>query len=734
MTDEWKQISDLYHAALKLPEGERAAFLQACIASDGVRREVSSLLANEHAGEHLLESAALEVAARLRTDSAPVLTIGQTLAHYQIKSQLGKGGMGEVYRAHDGKLDRDVAIKTLPPEFARDPDRVARFNREAKLLASLNHPNIAAIYGLEDSGGTNFLVLELAEGPTLADRIKAGPIPIEESLKLALQIAEALEAAHEKGVIHRDLKPANIKVNPEGTVKVLDFGLAKAFAGEAAELNLSNSPTLSNAATQQGVILGTAAYMSPEQARGKAVDKRADIWAFGCVLYEMLTGRAAFSGDDVSDILAAVIRSEPEWIGLPKNLHWRIRELLERCLGKDARNRYSGISDARVEIQKALTDPSGVLAPPALTIGSKRKPGLGLPWIAAIVVLSVIVAGVAVWRFKPAEPRQIVHFEYNLPDGQQFSNLGFEAVAISRDGKQLAYSTPKGLYLHRLDESGAKLIAGTEGDVQNPFFSPDGKWLGYFSTTEQRLKKIPVGGGAPLSLCDVPHRMWGAWWNRDDTILYGLQGVGIMRISASAGNPECIVKRKTGSLISPQSLPDGKSLLYTSLPMPLEKIVVQSPKFKEGKELFKGMVARYLSSGHIVYMVSDNFALHAVPFDLDRLEATGKPVPVLESVSRYDISDSGTLVYIPGSGGYISARRAFVWVDREGKEVPLSAPPGEYSIFRISPDGKRVALAAGSIFKSNIYIWDTVRETLTRLIPDEGTWNSTPLWTPDGKR
>src|SRR5512139_809731 len=266
--------------------------------------------------------------------------IGHNLSHYSLVEKIGKGGMGEVFRAKDQKLGRDVAIKVLPDEFARDTDRVARFQREAKLLASLNHPNIAAIYGLESSEGINFLVLELVEGDTLADRIKAGPIPVEESLKLALQIAEALEAAHEKGVIHRDLKPANIKVTPEGKVKVLDFGLAKAFSGEQAELNLSNSPTLSDMATQQGVILGTAAYMSPEQAKGKAVDKKADIWAFGCVLFEMLTGRAAFSGNDVSDILAAVIRAEPEWNNLPANLHWRLREVLERCLKKDARDRY----------------------------------------------------------------------------------------------------------------------------------------------------------------------------------------------------------------------------------------------------------------------------------------------------------------------------------------------------------------------------------------------------------
>src|SRR5512136_2747231 len=298
---------------------------------------------------------------------------GKTLAHYEINAPLGRGGMGEVYQAKDRKLGRDVAIKVLPEEFAKDADRVARFQREAKVLASLNHPNIAAIHGLEEYGGTNFLVLELVEGQTLADRIKAGPIPVEESLKLALQIAEALEAAHEKGVIHRDLKPANIKVTPDGRGKVLDFGLAKAYAGDREEANLSNSPTLSDAATQHGVILGTAAYMSPEQARGKAVDKRADIWAFGVVLYEMLTGRAAFSGRDVTDILAAVIRAEPEWKKLPANLHWRLREVLERCLKKDAKDRYRDIYDVKVDIQRVLTDPSGVLMQPVMAAEPRRK-------------------------------------------------------------------------------------------------------------------------------------------------------------------------------------------------------------------------------------------------------------------------------------------------------------------------------------------------------------------------
>jgi serine/threonine protein kinase len=329
--------------------------------------------------------------------------IGKTLGSFECTALLGKGGMGEVYRAKDQKLGRDVAIKVLPEEFAQDTDRVARFQREAKLLASLNHPNIAAIHGLEESDGIHFLVLELIEGDTLADRIEGGPVPVEEALKLALQIAEALEAAHEKSVIHRDLKPANIKVTPDGKVKVLDFGLAKAFAGEQ-QVNLSNSPTLSDMATQQGVILGTAAYMSPEQARGKEVDKRADIWAFGVVLFEMLTRKQVFTGDTVSDTLASVLAREPEWQSLPQNLHPRIRLLLERCLKKDPKNRYGAISDARVDIQEVLADPSGVLVKPVTAEEPQKKLQTMLPWIAA----AIIVAGIAGWLLKPAPPPEVL--------------------------------------------------------------------------------------------------------------------------------------------------------------------------------------------------------------------------------------------------------------------------------------------------------------------------------------
>jgi Tol biopolymer transport system component len=659
--------------------------------------------------------------------------IGQNLSHYSITGKIGKGGMGEVFRAKDQKLGRDVAIKVLPEEFARDSDRVARFQREAKLLASLNHPNIAAIYGLEESGGTNFLVLELVEGETLADQIKKGPIPVEESLKLALQIAEALEAAHEKGVIHRDLKPANIKVTPDGKVKVLDFGLAKAYAGDRDDMSLSNSPTLSDAATQQGVILGTAAYMSPEQARGENVDKRADIWAFGVVLFETLTGRQAFTGKTVSDTLASVLAREPEWKRLPSNLHPRIRFLLERCLEKEPKNRSASINEARVEIQKVLTDASGMLVQPGMAVEPRGKLRTMLPWVAAALILGLIIVGVAVWYLRTPEPRQVMRFEYELPEGQQFS--AFNPLAVSPDGKQIVYGTTKGLYLRSVDELSAKLISGTEGAAQQPFFSPDGKSIGYFSSTDRQLKKISVNGGAPVTLCSISQLLVGGSWSADDTIVFGQLPGDIMRVSANGGTPESLIKPKSTAFIWPQVLPDGKSVLYTDAASTTQmRVMVHSLESGEAKELFAGGDSQYLPTGHIVYHLPNNNNLFAVAFDADRLEVKGGPVPIVEAVRQAAVSDAGTLVYIPGiASGETGPGRTLVWADREGKEESLGTPPNSYRFPKLSPDGTRIALTVGDTTDSDIWIWDTIRKTLTRLTFEKAS-DVQSLWTPDGKK
>jgi Tol biopolymer transport system component len=671
-----------------------------------------------------------------------MLEIGQNISHYNIVEKIGKGGMGEVFRAKDQKLGRDVAIKVLPEEFAKDADRVARFQREAKLLASLNHPNIAAIHGLEESGGTNFLVLELVEGETLADQLKRGPIAVEESLKLALQIAEALEAAHEKGVIHRDLKPANIKVTPDGKLKVLDFGLAKAFAGERGEMILSDSPTLSITATEKGVILGTAAYMSPEQARGETVDKRADVWAFGVVLFEMLTGRATFEGRSVSDVLASVLKSEPEWNRLPPSLHPRIRFLLERCLKKQSKNRYGSISDARVDIQEVLTGLSGVIAQPVAVAEPRASVRKMVTWAAVTLVL-IFIVGAVVWSLRPTELRPVMRFEYELPEDQEFGDLLPPILAVSPDGTQFVYSTSEGLYLRSVDKFEAKLIGGTDENPVSPFFSPDGQWIGYFSYP--KLKKIAIGGGAPVALCDGPAFPTGASWGVNDVIVFGTPA-GIMSVSANGGAAELLIKAKQGEQVhGPQVLPGGEWLLFISASTsgPTRRwdkaqIVVQSLESGERKELIPGDAAKYLPTGHIVYAVGNN--LLAVPFDLDSLKVLGGGVPLVEGVllnandnlMHYAISNSGTLVYLPETSSGGEGGRTLVWVDRDGQEELLKAPTNRYAFPKISPDEKQVAL---TIIGGNddIYTWDLVRKSLTRITFDDGS-DRIPLWTPDGKR
>ena len=648
---------------------------------------------------------------------------GTQLGHYEILSALGKGGMGEVWRARDSKLGREVAIKTLPEEFAKDEERLARFEREAKLLASLNHPNIAAIYGLEEHNGTRFLVLELVEGDTLAERLKRGAIPVEESLTLALQIAEALEAAHENGVIHRDLKPANIKVTPDGKVKVLDFGLAKAFAGDRADASLSNSPTVSMQATQKGVILGTAAYMSPEQASGDTTDKRADVWSFGVVLFEMVTGRQTFDGKTVAHVLADVLRAEPEWNSLPPNLHPRLRLLLERCLEKESKDRYGDISDARVDIQRVLADPGGLLVQPVAEV-VQAAPQAKLPWVAAFA-LGLALAGIAVWNLKPDAPGIVGRFSQLLPEGQQFTRTSRPLVAVSPDGSRIVYVANQQLYLKPMDTLEASPIPGTDEDPAAPFFSTDGQWIGYWSGDDGQLKKIPVSGGAPMMITDAGNPLGAPTWEADDTIVFG-QPEGINGVSASGGEAELLVAGT--NLTSPQMLPDGQTLLFSVA----NEIAVQPSNSDERTLLLPGQNPRYVSTGHIVYGIEDD--LFAVPFDVDSLELRGGRGPVslvegLDDIRHYSVSDSGVLVYVPG-GGSLSEERTVVWVDRDGDAEPIAnIPTGGYGRPRISPDGDRLLIRADD----DLWIYDIANGRRDAVTID-GTTGDYTAWSPDGSQ
>jgi len=674
------------------------------------------------------------------------IAAGTRLGSYEVLAPIGAGGMGEVYRARDTKLGRDVAIKVLPEAFAHDADRLSRFQREAKMLASLNHPNIATIHGLEQSGGTSYLVMELVSGETLAERMKAGPLGIAEALKIAVQIAEALEAAHEKIIIHRDLKPANVKVTPEGKVKVLDFGLTKAFAGDGATDDPSNSPTLSAAATMQGVILGTAAYMSPEQARGKACDKRTDIWAFGCVLYELLTGRQAFHGESTTEILAAVLRGEPDWQALPETTPFSIRALLRRCLQKEINKRARDAGDARIEIEEALAAPvTAELTTAAPTKGIYSPGRRALILITGILLSVAVVTGLAVWNLKPSSPQPVTRTVITLPPGQQLAGLDSgPAVAISPDGTHLVYVARQGsaqqLYLRAMDSLEARPIPGTEGAL-NPFFSPDGQWVGFFAGGT--LKKVSVSGGATVTLGNAAYG-YGASWGSQGMMAFAPSGVSVVQqVPDAGGTPQPLTRFEKGDVIHrwPEFLPGGKAVLFAASATTANwinaKVVVQLVGTGGRRNLIQGGTQpRYAPSGHLVY--AQGGSLEAVPFDPQRLTVTGGVVPVMDGVlqspttgaAQYSFSATGSLVYVPG--GIRSAQNRLVWVSRSGAEQPLAATAHTYLGPRLSPDGRRVAVGITES-ESQIWLYDLSRETLTRLT-FEGNVNGYPAWTPDGKR
>ena len=621
------------------------------------------------------------------------------LGPYSVTAKIGEGGMGEVYQARDTKLDRDVALKVLPEAFTADPERLARFEREAKVLASLNHPNIGSIYGLEEAEGGKFraLVLELIEGPTLADRIAQGPIRVVEALPIAKQIAEALEAAHEQGVIHRDLKPANIKVKDDGTVKVLDFGLAKAFQPDATvDPNMSMSPTLSLtvAATQMGMVIGTAAYMSPEQAKAGAVDRRSDVWAFGAVLFEMLTGQRAFAGNDVSEVLASVLAREPDWTQLPPGISPVLGAYIRRCLHKDPKQRIGDVQDLRLALEGAF-ETAAPQATEALTVGQPVWRRL-LPVAAALVVGGLAVALLGWTPWPTSEPAPVVKFVHHLPDGQILRRYFWPVLALSPDGRSFVYNTPEGLFLRTMDDKEARIIAGTEADLATPFFSPDGEHVGYFQ--DNQLKRVPISGGAPQTVSPAPFFPYGATWAADDTILFD-QSEGIVRVSANGGTPEIVIQAQPGEqLASPQLLPDGQSVLFTTGAAAGLSLGIVMQSLATGTRTLLvpgGSSPRYLPTGHLVYAI--NNGLFAAAFDPDA-QTIGQSVPLEQGVghvaptAHYGVSDTGTLVY--QSGGAITAgdEKGLMWGGLDDQQERLTTPFNSYLNVSLSPNGSEAAL------------------------------------------
>jgi eukaryotic-like serine/threonine-protein kinase len=699
------------------------------------------------------------------------LTPGSRLGVYEVTVQIGEGGMGQVFRARDTKLNRDVALKVLPDSLASDADRLARFTREAQLLASLNHPHIAAVYGLEEypstesgrAGGGRALVMELVEGGDLSQRIARGAIPVDEALPIAKQIAEALEAAHEQGIVHRDLKPANIKVRPDGTAKVLDFGLAKAMDPSPSSGNVTQSPTITAPAmTRAGIILGTAPYMAPEQARGQAVDKRADIWAFGCVVYEMLTGQRAFKGEQMPDVLAAVLRQDLDWGRLPAATSPRVRRLLVRCLDRDPRMRLRDIGEARVEIEKAI---AGVVdddaaAPPTTSATSAVARRRTVAIASAALLVGAAGAALATWALMRSAPMTLhpMRFAVVPPVAQALSiTANTRHVLLSGDGTHLVYvsGNERQLLVRPIGALDAIPLPGTTNAL-SPFLSPDGRWVGFFTSTE--LRKVSIAGGPPVTLCPIVGAPRGASWGPDDTILFATADstTGLLSIAAVGGQPAVLTTptAQGEDHLFPSILPGGRAALFTvwssSGGIETAQVAVRDLATGRTTTLIRGgSQAEYVAppntsesseqprpgrDGYLVYAGAGT--LHAVRFDPVTLAVGSNPVLAVEAVTtkgsgaaEFSVSRTGALVYVPGGAG----ARSLVWVTRDGREEPVEyAPPRAYQLLRLSPDGTRVALDIRDPL-GDIWILDLVRQTLTRLT-DSPAGEGSPVWTPDSRR
>ena len=683
------------------------------------------------------------------------LSAGTRIGPYEVVGLLGEGGMGEVYRAKDLKLNREVALKVLPDFLAGETDRLARFQREAQVLGALNHPNIAHIHGFEDTTSAHAIVMELVEGPTLADLI-AQHIPLTDALPIARQIAEALEAAHELGIVHRDLKPANVKVRDDGVVKVLDFGLAKALdPGTAASSSAMNSPTLTARATQMGTILGTAAYMAPEQAKGKSVDRRADIWAFGVVLYEMLTAERCFKGEDISDTLAAVLRQDVDWAALPAGTPPRLKRLLERCLDRDVKQRLRDIGEARVEIAKieaGAPDASVMIAPGSSATPAPSRSAL-VPWAVAAVATIALAATLVMWvPWTAPAPARPMRLSIVPPAAQPYQAATFErSLALSPDGTRVVYvSAPDGrLVVRAVDSLEAEPIAGITG-ARQPFFSHDGKWIG-FAQGATELKKVSITGGPAVPICNLSSPPRGATWAPDDTIVFATAGAntGLYSIPAGGGQEPKELTRVgsigEGDHLFPSLLPGGRAVLFSTVATVLENSQVAVLDLTTGQQkilIRGGTQAAYVGSpdgpGFLVYGAAGT--LRAIRFDVKKLEVRGDAVPVVDQVTmgpngsvQFAVSETGSITYMPGAYNADGSKRSLVWLDRKGREEPVKAPQREYNALRLSPDGTRLAMQLNTVNNADIWIWQFKGETLTRLTLDSAT-DGVPVWTPDSRR
>ena len=664
---------------------------------------------------------------------------GSRLGSYEITAELGAGGMGRVYRARDTRLGREVAIKIVHPHLARDPEHIRRFRQEAESLAAVAHPNVATVYQFEETDAFFYLVMELVPGDTLLDRLTHGPFTLRETLVIASQVAAAIEVAHEKSIIHRDLKPANIKITSDGVVKVLDFGLAKMLRGES-----SGASVMSTAArlTQEGTILGTVAYMSPEQTRGRAVDRRTDIWAFGCVMFEMLSSRQAFAGDTAMDTMANVLEREPRWALLPEETPASIRRLIGRCLEKDLSRRLRDIGDARLDIDEALSEESAPATRPA---GARGEARTLVRTIAALGMAGGIgaLAAMGLMRTRAAPAGLAVQFVVPLPASAQLANLDFPAVAVSPDGSLIAYVASAGgrpqLFIRPLQSLDARALPQTE-DAISPFFSPDGRWLGFFSGGQ--LKKVPVAGGIPTVVCDAQVGFGATWGSNDVIVFAAATGTGLSRVPAAGGTatPATTLNVDDGEFSHrwPDLLPDGDTVLFTVGKIGSwddAQIVAQSLSSGRRTVLIDGGTSpRYVRTGHLVYARGGD--LMAVPFDRATLDVRGAPVRVIERVlqsvdgaAQVSVSAAGHLVYAAGRFG--AADRQLISVDRSGAVIPLAAPVQPYAAPRVSPDGQQLIVAVmGSV--DSLWRYEIAQGRLTQFA-FEGS-NAFPVWAPNGRR